>query len=125
MNQKTIERQIIELEQARCRALVESDIATLQQLVADDLVHVHANGKADDKTAYLIAVREQIRFLEVRRDGLQIRAYGNVAVATGLLDQVIEMKETGQRIDMHVTTTQVWVRHSDSWQQTSFQATNT
>ncbi|HZZ13368.1 MAG TPA: nuclear transport factor 2 family protein [Paraburkholderia sp.] len=124
MNEADDQQEIIRLEQARCRALVEADIDSLQKLVSDDVVHVHANGKTDNKAAYLAMVGTQIRFLEAGREALDVRVYGNTAIATGRLDQLIEMTQTAQRIDMHVMTTQVWVRHGANWQQASFQATN-
>ena len=124
MNEANVQQEIVRLEQARCRALVEAHIDSLQKLVSDDVVHVHANGKADNKTAYLRMVQEQIRFLEASRVALEVRVYGGVAVATGRLDQTIEMMESAQRIHMHVMTTQVWAQREGRWQQVSFHATN-
>ncbi|WP_322060156.1 nuclear transport factor 2 family protein [Paraburkholderia sp. J63] len=116
--------EIARLERARCQALVEADLATLGELVADDVVHVHANGKTDDKAAYLAAVSQQIRFLSATREDLDVRVYGDVAVATGALRQSIELMASGQRMDMSIMTTQVWRRQMNAWQQVSFQATN-
>ena len=124
MTEGLVQQEIVRLEQARCRALVEADIDSLQKLVSDDVVHVHANGKADNKAAYLAMVEKQIRFLTASREKLDVRVYGDLAVATGRLDQAIEMKESAQRIDMHVMTTQVWAQREGGWQQVSFQATN-
>jgi ketosteroid isomerase-like protein len=124
MTEASVQQEIIRLEQARCRALVEADIDSLEKLVSDDVVHVHANGKADDRRAYLAMVGSQIRFLEAGRERLDVRVYGDTAIATGRLDQTIVIKESGQRVDMRVMTTQVWVRRGERWQQASFQATN-
>lgn len=116
--------EILRLEQERCSALVAADLDVLARLVSDDVVHVHANGKADDKAAYLSMVETQIRFIDVTRHSIDVRVYGEVAVATGRLDQTIEMRDNGQRMDMKVTTTQVWRQRHGGWQQVSFQATN-
>jgi ketosteroid isomerase-like protein len=124
MTEELVQQEIVRLEQARCRALVEADIDSLQKLVSDDVVHVHANGKTDNKAGYLAMVEKQIRFLAASREKLDVRVYGDLAVATGRLDQAIEMKESAQRIDMHVMTTQVWAQREGGWQQVSFQATN-
>lgn len=123
-NENQVESEIIGLEALRCRALVEADLDVLERLVSDDVVHVHANGKADDKAAYLEMVRGQIRFVAAAREHLNVRVYDQVAVATGPLRQSIEMTATGQRVDMHIMTTQVWRRHENTWRQVSFQATN-
>jgi len=124
MNETLIQNEITRLEASRCLALVEADLETLDGLVADDVVHVHANGKTDDKAAYLAMVRGQIRFLTVARERLDVRVYGDMAVATGPLRQSIEIAATGVRVDMHIVTTQVWWRHADTWKQISFHATN-
>ncbi|WGS55136.1 nuclear transport factor 2 family protein (plasmid) [Paraburkholderia sp. D15] len=124
MTEGSIQQEIVRLEQARCRALVEADIDSLDKLVAEDVVHVHANGNADDKAAYLRMVEKNIRFLDASREKLDVRVYGEFAVATGALNQTIEMKESAQRIVLHVMTTQVWARRAGAWQQVSFQATN-
>jgi ketosteroid isomerase-like protein len=124
MTEQSVEQEIIRLEQARCRALVDADIDLLKKLVSDDVVHVHANGNADDKATYLRMVEKQIRFLEATRERLDVRVYGEIAIATGRLDQTIEMTESAQRIAMHVMTTQVWAQREGAWQQVSFQATN-
>lgn len=112
------------LENARCRALVDADFETLDRLFSDDLVHVHGNGKVDDKASYMKMMRGQVRFLKAERDRLDVRVYGGIAVATGPLHQSIEMIGTGQRVDMYIMTTQIWRRNDRSWKQVSFQATN-
>lgn len=122
--EQQVRDEIVRLEAARCCALVEADLDTLERLVADDVVHVHANGNADDKSTYIDMVRGQIRFLSAQRQRLDVRVYDSVAIATGPLRQSIEMIATGQRMEMHVMTTQVWREHAGAWRQVSFQATN-
>ncbi|CAM2156494.1 Nuclear transport factor 2 family protein [Pararobbsia alpina] len=124
MTDTSIENEIVALENERCRALVDGDIDTLERLVADDVVHVHANGKADDKRAYLQMIQSQLRFIEAARSALSVRVYHDVAVATGPLRQTIEMNATGHRLDMYIMTTQVWRQQDGKWRQVSFQATN-
>ncbi|BDB28690.1 hypothetical protein Tamer19_37620 [Cupriavidus sp. TA19] len=116
--------EIARLENERCRALVAADVDALDVLVADDVIHVHANGKVDDKPAYLAMVRGQVIFLRASRESLAVRVQGDMAVAVGRLLQSIEMRETSQRIDMDVMTTQAWRREAGGWRQVTFQATN-
>jgi ketosteroid isomerase-like protein len=124
MTDISIQKEITALENARCRALVDGDFDTVDRLVADDVVHVHANGKADDKRAYLQMIRSQLRFIEAARGELSVRVYRDMAVATGPLRQTIEMNDTRQRVDMHIMTTQVWRQQDGVWRQVSFQATS-
>ena len=115
---------ILALEQQRQQALLDGDIERLSNLVTDDLVHVHASGRVEDKAAYLAGVRMRFRFLSVRRPGLQVRVFGDTAIATGPLDQVLTIVATGLRHEMTAFATQVWVRQGADWRQASFQATN-
>lgn len=124
MNEQAITETIIRLENARCHALVEGDLSTLGKLVDDQLVHIHATGQVDDKTAYLRLVENAIRFLRVERQDMQVQVHADVAVATGRLMQSIEFRATGERREMDVITTQVWLRRDNAWRQISFQATN-
>ena len=126
MNDDAIIAEIRELEQQRGRALVEADLKTMAELVADDVVHIHASGLVEDKAAYLLGVETKLDFQRVERPApLTVRVYGDVAVATGPLDQTVAIKGPGTVIEMSTITTQVWVKKGSSWVQNSFQATRT
>lgn len=124
MNEQAIIDTIAQLEDARCRALVESDLETLRELVDDQLVHIHATGQIDDKPGYLRLVEDAILFLSVERQDLQVHVHADIAIATGRLLQSIEFRNSGERREMNVITTQIWLRRDDAWRQISFQATN-
>lgn len=125
MNDQAIANAIIDLENARCRALVDGDIGALEELVDDQLVHIHATGQVDDKSAYLRLVETAIRFLRVeRQQDFHVQVHSDIAVATGRLVQSIEFRATAERREMDVITTQVWLRRGNTWRQISFQATN-
>lgn len=124
MNQQLITDTIIQLENARCHALMNGDVVALGELVDDQLVHIHATGQVDDKPAYLRLVESGIRFLRVERQDFKVQVHSDVAVATGRLQQSIEFRATGEQREMDVITTQVWLRRDNTWRQISFQATN-
>jgi ketosteroid isomerase-like protein len=124
MHQQLITDIIIQLENARCHALINGDVVALGELVDDQLVHIHATGQVDDKPAYLRLVEGSIRFLRVERQDFKVQVHSDVAVATGRLLQSIEFRATGEQRDMDVITTQVWLRRDNTWRQISFQATN-
>lgn len=111
-------------EAARCKALVDGDLERLATLVSDELVHIHATGTVDDKAGYLNLVENVLIFLHVKRQDYQVQVLGDVAVASGRLLQSIEFRASGERREMDVVTTQVWVRRTNGWSQISFQATN-
>ena len=115
--------EIARLEENRARALVQADWGALAALIADDLVHIHATGLVENKAAYLEGVRTKLEFLEVKRESLTVRGYGEIAIATGILNQVIRVKASGAVVKASTATTQTWVRKGTTWLQNTFQAT--
>lgn len=106
---------LLALEQRRCQALMAGDRDALAALLRTDLVHVHMNGKADDRETYLSGVGGRYRFHDLRRSDLVIRVIGDCAVMTGVLDQELEILTTGERRSMHGFVTQTWHRGADGW----------
>jgi ketosteroid isomerase-like protein len=117
-------QEIERLEDERCRALMARDFQALGALVDDDLVHIHASGRADTRAEYLAGVEKRFVFQNVVRRDLTVRVYGNIAVATGGLQQTVKIIGTAEERAMKIFTTQVWRLRDGSWRQISFQATN-
>jgi len=117
------EAEIRGAEAARIASLLTGDHDKLASLLADDLVHIHANGLRDSKASYLASVSEKLDFLQMKRPELQIRLSGDVAIVTGTLNQTLRIRDTGAVIEMQAVATQVWVKNSGAWQQNTFHAT--
>jgi ketosteroid isomerase-like protein len=111
------------LEARRIHALINDDWASLAAMLTDDLVHVHANGKVDDKTAYLSAVANKYKFLKIERSALNTRSFGDTVISVGPLNQSVILRETGADLPMTAIATQLWVRTETGWLLSSFQAT--
>jgi ketosteroid isomerase-like protein len=120
-----IVNEIKRLENERGGALVSKDWPALAALIGEDLVHVHANGLVDDRAGYLEGARTKLDYLKFERISLNVRCYGDIAVATGILFQSLRVKGPETVVDMKSATTQTWVRRGDRWLQNTFQATRT
>src|SRR3546814_7464901 len=48
-------------------ALISRDVERLETLIADDLIHIHGNGKVEGKSEYLEGIRARYRFYRVDR----------------------------------------------------------
>jgi ketosteroid isomerase-like protein len=112
------------LEDERGRALLAADWDTLERLIAEDLVHIHANGAIEDRSSYFAGLRNKLEFLRFERETLEVRTHGDLAVATGILKQTLRDKESNGLFELRLATTQVWWRSAIGWQQMSFQATH-
>lgn len=121
--QETVET-IRRLEDERGRALLAADWGTLYRLIAEDLVHIHANGAIEDRSAYFAGLRDKFEFLRFERETLEVRGDGDLAVATGILKQTLRDKESNDLFELRLATTQVWCRRAIGWQQMSFHATH-
>ena len=115
--------EIKNLEAQRVQALLANDAEKLSALVADEVVHIHTTGKVETKAEYMEGVKSRLEFLKIDRPDLKVRVFGNVAVATGALNQEVRVRATGNVLDIKAVATQVWVKQAGGWVQTSFQAT--
>jgi ketosteroid isomerase-like protein len=112
--------ELLALEEQRCDAINRQDWGALAAMLADDLVHVHANGLTQDKAVYLQHVSSRPRRTE-RRD-LVVRMHGDTAVMTGKLVNIMDGEAPSSDTPV-LAAMQVWVRRGDTWQQAAFQAT--
>jgi ketosteroid isomerase-like protein len=124
MHENDLQAEIESLETARGKALLREDWNALAALVSPGLVHIHANGALEDCEAYLEGVRTRLAFKTFERESYRVRGYGDHAIATGVLKQIVLDRTSGARFDIRVITTQVWVKNAQGWQQTSFHATH-
>jgi len=116
------EAEIRGAEDARIASLLAGDCDKLAGLLADDLVHIHANGLVDSKASYLASVREKLYFLKIERPELQIRLFGDTAVVTGKLNQTMRIRDSGAVLELQAVVTQVWLKVSGGWQQSTYHA---
>jgi ketosteroid isomerase-like protein len=110
------------VEQDRIRALLAGDWAGVEMLLAEDLVHFHANGVMDSKQSYIESVSTKLDFLNIDRPSLKIRILGEVAIVTGPLNQTVRIKGPGTVVEMQGVATQTWTKQSGRWLQNTYHA---
>ncbi|MGO4906966.1 nuclear transport factor 2 family protein [Pseudorhodobacter sp. W20_MBD10_FR17] len=123
---------LIALEQKRCAAIAEGDLALLSTMLRDDYLHVYGGGLSSGKDAWIDHISEVPRIPE--RVDLAVRVYGDTAVLTGKLINRIRpnanaqpAEAIGKRVpikeDVQAFATQVAVREDGQWRFCSFQMT--
>ncbi len=113
---------VLAADEARYQALYAMDTAALHSLLHADYLHTHANGKTEDKAAFLASIAAaRYRFVEAVRSGQRVRTVGPVAFLTGTVHTTIEMG--GERKTMHNAYLTAWTRQADAWQLLHWQAT--
>ncbi len=115
---------VLAREAKRREALISRDVAALENLFTDDLVHVHASGQVDNKSRLIDQVRDGVfRFIDIARGPLQVRLYDRVAVMTGTMTNTLQGKDNTPNVVSQLHVTQVWILTPDGWKQSSFQST--
>jgi hypothetical protein len=115
--------EIMSLEQRRCRAIVERDFNTLRDIIARDLVHTHTRGNTQNYDEYFDYIENKMVFRSVDRQHLKVQFYGDTAVVTGQLTNVVRPVELPGFVKVEAQVQQVWVKSPAGWQQVAFQAT--
>lgn len=107
---------VLETEEARQHALVHKDLAALEWLLADDLVHVHSSGMVHDKAQFIAHIERIGGFRSIVRGPLDIRVEGDIAILTGTTINGVRSLQTGGDITLEGFATQVMRRESRGWQ---------
>jgi ketosteroid isomerase-like protein len=71
-------------DEERYRAMLDGDIHALERLLADDLSYTHSSAHTESKAEYLASLASgRVKYLDVQRDAVQARVYGDIAVLNG------------------------------------------
>ena len=118
----TIESQVLAADEARYQALYRRDLAALGRMLAADYVHTHANGKTDDKAAFLASIEAgRYRFVEARRFEQRIRTTGPVLLLSGRTLTTLDVGGQIKVMDNAFVT--VWAKTDDGLRLLHWQAT--
>ncbi|WP_166867782.1 MULTISPECIES: nuclear transport factor 2 family protein [unclassified Salinibacterium] len=123
MNETETIQHILELEDRRRRALIAVDLDALDELFAEDLVHIHAPGVTHNKAQLLEHTRTRQVYLDIQRGELLVRVYDDTAIITGPIRNRLRKDGGGERT-LGGVATQVLRRDPDGvWRFVSFQMT--
>jgi ketosteroid isomerase-like protein len=110
----TAEERVLAADDARLAALIAADADALDRLCADDLVFVHANGRQDDKAAFLEQTRSgHLRYRSIVRNITSVTVSGNIAIVYASVD--VEVTTNGERRASPVRYMSVWTNGGGEW----------
>jgi ketosteroid isomerase-like protein len=120
-NQAVID-QIEALETRRRKALVEQDIATLVDMMDDELLYVHSSAVAEDKALYIKKLSEgHYRYSSLTSLRRSYRVLGDVVLADGDLQIGVRVADADKVINSRYL--QAWARRANGWKMISWQST--
>ena len=101
------------LDEQRMKSISEADMTAVGALIADDYVHVHANGQVMNKSEYLAFLEKNPRKSYREPDApLVIHVYGDTAIMVGT-----QMNKTEKGQPTPFTLTLVWHKSGGTWKQ--------
>ncbi|HKB10119.1 MAG TPA: nuclear transport factor 2 family protein [Vicinamibacterales bacterium] len=96
-------------------ARVKADVATLERILDRDWTVTHGDGTINTKAEYLADLKSGVRrfFADVTEDRIDVRLYGDTAVASGTSDSKVEYK--GKPSGGPLRFTRVYVKRDGRW----------
>lgn len=114
--------QIIELDKKRMTAMAQKDVATLNQLLADDLIYTHSSARLDTKQSLVGAMQDgKTVYSSVVPSDVKAQDCGDTVVLTGTCR--ISVNSGGNAMNFGVRFTDVWAKRGGNWQMVAWQST--
>lgn len=106
----------------RMAAMVAVDVPALEALLAEELTYTHSSGQVETRAQFLESLTSgTLRYRSLAPSDVSVRAYGDVAVATGRVE--VEATSQGNDLKLSLRFTEVWVRRDGAWKLTAWQST--
>ena len=114
--------EVSKLEERRCAAMTGSDLATLENLLADTLTYTHSSAVVDDKTSYIESIRSgRVKYLKVERFDTLSQVYGDTVITTGRARIDVKVSDIERNLNMRYAN--VWIKTPKGWQFALWQST--
>lgn len=103
-------------------AIVKSDTATLERLLANDLVYAHATGIIDTKTSYIAKIKERRQvYKSFEQRNPIVNIYKDAAVTFSHV-RVTGTNQAGA-FDDKIMLIHFWVKQNNAWRLAAHQTT--
>ena len=113
---------IIALDKKRMTAMAERDYATLNELIADDLVYAHSTARLDTKQSLIANMQSGgTVYTSVVPSDVKAQDLGDAVVLTGTCR--IGVNAGGRANNFGVRFTDVYARRGGRWQMVAWQST--
>jgi ketosteroid isomerase-like protein len=111
----SVEQELIKLETDFNNALVKSDLATLDRLMADDYIVLDPNGWLIAKAQFLANIKSgDDAYTSAVGDEWNVRVYGEAAVVIGR--NTVKEQYKGQDVSGEYRFIDTWIKKAGRWQ---------
>jgi ketosteroid isomerase-like protein len=113
---------VIDLDKKRMQAMAAKDIATLESILADDLVYTHSSARLDTKQSLIVGMTSgSTVYTSVEPSDVKAQDFGDTVVLTGVCQ--IKVTANGTPNAFGVRFTDVYARRNGRWQMVTWQST--
>lgn len=113
---------IIDLDRKRMQAMAKKDVATLDELIAEDLIYAHSTARLDTKTSLIDNMLSgRTVYNSVEPSKVVAQDLGDTVVLTG--ECQIKVSVNGTPNAFGVRFTDVYARRNGKWQMVTWQST--
>jgi ketosteroid isomerase-like protein len=113
---------VIELDRKRMQAMAQKDIATLNSVLADDLVYTHSSARLDTKQSLIGNMQSGATvYQSVEPSDVKAQDLGDAVVLTGTAR--IQVTSNGTPNAFSVRFTDVYAKRNGGWQMVTWQST--
>jgi ketosteroid isomerase-like protein len=113
---------IIDLDRKRMNAMAQKDIATLNEVIADDLVYTHSSARLDTKASLIGNMQSgSTVYTAVVPSDVKAQDLGDTVVLTGSCR--ISVNSGGRPNSFGVRFTDVYANRGGRWQMVTWQST--
>ena len=113
---------IIDLDKKRMQAMAAKDIATLNAVLADDLIYTHSSARLDTKASLIGNMQSgSTVYTSVEPSEVKAQDLGDAVVLTGVAQ--IKVVSQGKPNAFGVRFTDVYAKRNGRWQMVTWQST--
>ncbi len=113
---------VIDLDRKRMQAMVAKDTATLQSLIAEDLIYTHSSARLDTRQSLIDGmVKGTTVYTACDPSDVKAQDLGDTVVLTGIAQ--IKVVVNGTANAFGVRFTDVYARRGGNWQMVTWQST--
>ena len=114
--------QVGDLEDRRYEAMVDGDLAALDDLLSDDVMYAHSNASVDTKASYLERLRTgELVYHSLDHTTDNVVSRPGVVIVGGTMSGSIHMHGVAKSLNSRVVA--VWVAENGRWRLAAFQPT--
>ena len=115
---------VIDLDRKRMQATVAKDLATLESLLAEDLIYTHSSARLDTKQSLIVGMTSgSTVYTSLEPSDVKAQDLGDTVVLTGSCK--ISVMSGGKPNSFGVRFTDVWANKGGRWQMVTWQSTRT